>query len=574
MKLYETLQTKNKGYIQARSIRPVGIFVHSTGASNPELRRYVDAPELLGKNLYDNHWNKGTATKSMHAFIGLDKNKEVAVCHTLPYNIACWGAGGGSKGSYNYDPQAHIQFEVCEDNAPRSGNPPTAEQTEYFKKAWLAAEEYCAYLCKLLKLPASSIVGHYEAAKLGYASYHSDPENWLRVYGDSMDKFRARVAKRLQGEVVQPEPKPDPKPEPQPESEQPKITLPATIKLQITKPENAKFFGKPIGTIISLPTEEYIKGVVPAEVGNPPLEAGIAQAIVARSLALSGRWPDVISDTTSHQAYSGERSADPDYFRAHQAVKDSKGIVLLYKGKIASTFYADSNGGKMVASDMHWNQKTPYEQREHIPYLVSKDDPWTLASGKPFNGHPVGMSQQGAIWAAKNGIKHEEILAFYYPGTVLSSKVATTPGTPPVTPPDSKDYLYRAMVVTANPLSLNIWSNTKKGSSLKKVPKGAFVEVLKEVNSTWAQVRYNGTIGYSDRQYLKPHNETGTYLATVVTMYPLSLNIWAAANKGKSLGKVPKGAVVTVLGEVDSTWAKVQYGNIIGYSDRKYLKRV
>ena len=367
---------------------------------------------------------------------------------------------------------------------------------------------------------------------------------------------------------IQPEPKPEPEPE------QPKITLPSSIKIQITKPENAKFFGKPIGTIISLPTEEYIKGVVPAEVGNAPLEAGIAQAIAARSILFSGRWSDVITDTTSHQAYSADRGADPAYSKAHQAVKDSKGIVLLYKDKIASCFYTDSNGGKMVASDMHWNQKIPYEQREHIPYLVSKDDPWTLASGKPFNGHPVGMSQQGAIWAAKNGIKHEEILAFYYPGTVLSSKVATTPGTPPVTPPDSKDYLYRAMVVTANPLSLNIWSNTKKGSSLKRVPKGAFVEVLKEVNSTWAQVRYNGTIGYSDRQYLKPHNETGTYLATVVTMYPLSLNIWAGANKGKSLGKVPKGAVVTVLGEVDSTWAKVQYGNIIGYSDRKYLKKV
>lgn len=570
MKLYETLQTKNAGYVRARFINPIGIFVHSTGATNPELRRYVDAPDLLGKNLYGNHWNKGTATKSMHAFIGLDKNKEVAVCHTLPYNIACWGAGGGSNGSYNYDPQAHIQFEVCEDNAPRSGKPPTAEQTEYFKNAWLAAEEYCTYLCQLLNLPASAIVGHYEAAKRGFASYHSDPENWLKIYGDSMDKFRARVAKRLQGDVVQPKP-PEPKPEPKPEPEQPKTPLPATVKMQIKNAANAAFFGVPLNTVISLPIEEYLMGVVPAEVGNAPIEAGIAQAIAARSILLSGRWADVITDTTSHQAYSGARSVDPDFFRAHQAVKDSKGVVLLYNGKIASCFYADSNGGKMVASDMHWNQKIPYEQREHIPYLVTKDDPWTLASGKPFNGHPVGMSQQGAIYAANQGIKHDKILAFYYPGTVLSNKVVATPDQPPTPPVEpSYDVLYRAQVVTKNPLSLNIWQEARKGTSLAQVPRGAVVEVLQEVNKTWAKVRYNGAVGYSDRQYLK---KDPPYKAAVKTMYPLSLNIWEEPKKGTSLGKIPNGATVMVLAEVNSTWAKVQYGNVIGYSDRQYLKQ-
>ena len=197
MKLYETIQTKNASYIRNRFIKPIGIFVHSTGATNPELRRYVDAPSLLGINQYGNHWNKTDSTKSMHGFIGLDINREVAVCHTLPYNIACWGAGGGTRGSYNYDPQAHIQFEICEDNAPRSGKPPTPEQTDYYKKAWLAAEEYCAYLCKLLNLPASSIVGHYEAAKRGYASYHSDPEHWMKLFNDNMDRFRARVNMRL-----------------------------------------------------------------------------------------------------------------------------------------------------------------------------------------------------------------------------------------------------------------------------------------------------------------------------------------------------------------------------------------
>ena len=106
-----------------------------------------------------------------------------------------------------------------------------------------------------------------------------------------------------------------------------------------------------------------------------------------------------------------------------------------------------------------------------------------------------------------------------------------------------------------------------------QVPRGAVVEILQEVNKTWAKVRYNGIVGYSDRQYLKrldlPNN--ALYMAKVKTLYPLSLNIWKEPKKGVSLGKIPNGATVPVLDEVNSTWAKVQYGDVIGYSDRKYL---
>ena len=357
------------------------------------------------------------------------------------------------------------------------------------------------------------------------------------------------------------------------------------IKMQIKTAENAEFFNKPLGSVVSLPVEEYLMGVVPAEVGNSHIEACVAQAIASRSILLSGRWGDTITDTTSHQAYNGSRSVDPDFFRAHQAVKDSKGVVLLYNGKIASCFYADSNGGKMVASDMHWNQKIPYEQREHIPYLVTKDDPWTLASGKPFNGHPVGMSQQGAIWAANNGIKHDEILAFYYPGTVLSAKVIVSQPEPkpepnpepkpnqPPTPFPSPDALYVAEVVTRLPKSLNIWRAARKGISLKLIPRGALVEVLQEVNKTWAKVRYSGVVGYCDRQYLKREytSDDVLYNAVVKTRFPLSLNIWREARKGISLGRIPRGATVGVLKEVDGTWAKIRYRNIVGFSDRQYL---
>lgn len=191
MKIIQAYFTKHPCYnAKKKKITPVGIFVHSTGAVNRELRRYVDAAEELGRNQYNNHWNKTNATKSVHAFIGYDKDKKVIVAETLPHDIACWGAGGGSKGSYNYNPHAYIQFEICQGSN---------DDADYYWKAITVAEEYCAHLCKLYGWVADNITSHAEAHKKGYASNHGDPVSWMKHFGDSMDKFRERVQARLNG---------------------------------------------------------------------------------------------------------------------------------------------------------------------------------------------------------------------------------------------------------------------------------------------------------------------------------------------------------------------------------------
>lgn len=191
MKIIQAYFTKHPCYnAKRKAITPVGVFVHSTGAVNRELRRYVDAADELGKNQYNNHWNKADATKSVHAFIGYDKNNDVIVAETLPHDIACWGAGSGTKGSYNYNPQAYLQFEICQGSNTDS---------EYYWKAITVAEEYCAYLCKLYGWTADNITSHAEAHKAGYASNHGDPVSWMKYFGDSMDKFRERVQARLNG---------------------------------------------------------------------------------------------------------------------------------------------------------------------------------------------------------------------------------------------------------------------------------------------------------------------------------------------------------------------------------------
>ena len=54
---------------------PQGIVVHSTGANNPTLRRYI-APDdgIIGKNEFGNDWNRSGLDVCVHAFIGKDKS--------------------------------------------------------------------------------------------------------------------------------------------------------------------------------------------------------------------------------------------------------------------------------------------------------------------------------------------------------------------------------------------------------------------------------------------------------------------------------------------------------------------
>jgi len=162
---------------------PCGIVVHSTGANNPELRRYVNAPDICGENIYRNYYDRPDWDACPHAVIGKDKRGEVRAAKLLPYDICCWNAGRGAKGSYNYDP-AYIQFEICED---------ALDDPDYFKAAFTLAARLCARLMKNYGIPLENVISHKEAHARGYACNHGDPENWLSKFGRDMDWFRELV---------------------------------------------------------------------------------------------------------------------------------------------------------------------------------------------------------------------------------------------------------------------------------------------------------------------------------------------------------------------------------------------
>lgn len=55
MELHECILTRNDCCRRGTPLVPRGVMVHSTGANNPYLRRYVQPDDgELGKNRYDN----------------------------------------------------------------------------------------------------------------------------------------------------------------------------------------------------------------------------------------------------------------------------------------------------------------------------------------------------------------------------------------------------------------------------------------------------------------------------------------------------------------------------------------
>ena len=119
--------------------------------------------------------------------------------------------------------------------------------------------------------------------------------------------------------------------------------------------------------------ESYLQGVVPGEVPSSwPAEALKAQAVAARSYALAnlvkGKPFDLYADVRS-QVYGGVASEKPS---TSKAVAATAGEVVLYGGKVATTFYFSTSGGKTASAADVFGQS--------IPYLVSRPDPWDKAS--------------------------------------------------------------------------------------------------------------------------------------------------------------------------------------------------
>ena len=194
MNLQKLIFTENACYKAGRKITVKGIMVHSTGANNPWLKRYVGPDDgKLGKNQYNNHWNTyhpGGREVCVHGFIGKLADGTVATYQCLPWDHRGWHAGGSANNT-------HIGFEICEDDLTDGA---------YFAKVYKEAVELCAYLCKQYGLTEKNIICHSEGYKQGVASNHGDVMHWFPKHGKSMDTFRAEVKALLTTDAKEDDP--------------------------------------------------------------------------------------------------------------------------------------------------------------------------------------------------------------------------------------------------------------------------------------------------------------------------------------------------------------------------------
>jgi stage II sporulation protein D len=132
--------------------------------------------------------------------------------------------------------------------------------------------------------------------------------------------------------------------------------------------------------------EDYLKGVVPAEMGPrvyDEVEALKAQAVAARTYALRHRGESApegydLCATPRCQVYGGTAVEHP---LSSRAVEETAGLALAFQGKLADTLFTSTCGGRTEsASEVFPNGSPP------SPYLVSVvcsgEIPWTLA-GRP-----------------------------------------------------------------------------------------------------------------------------------------------------------------------------------------------
>jgi stage II sporulation protein D len=118
-----------------------------------------------------------------------------------------------------------------------------------------------------------------------------------------------------------------------------------------------------IDVINVLDVEAYLYGVIPKEMSPQwPLEALKAQAIAARTYALyqkeknKDRDYDVIA-TTASQVYGG---AGAESAISNQAVDETRGMVLLYDGQLALTYFHANSGGMTEEAKRVWSADVPY----------------------------------------------------------------------------------------------------------------------------------------------------------------------------------------------------------------------
>lgn len=186
MEIIEAYATQNKCYQIGTPLKPRGIMLHSIGCPQPNA--------AVMAHRYNTYQPDGQSV-CVHGFV----QRDGTYYHTLPYNLRAWHCGGSAN-------QTHIGIEMTEPasivytgGASWRDLDPAATEA-HVRGTYAAAVELFAQLCEqyaLDPLADGVIISHAEGAARGVASHHADPAHLWRVFGLTMDGFRADVAAAL-----------------------------------------------------------------------------------------------------------------------------------------------------------------------------------------------------------------------------------------------------------------------------------------------------------------------------------------------------------------------------------------
>lgn len=138
------------------------------------------------------------------------------------------------------------------------------------------------------------------------------------------------------------------------------------------------------GETVSLPLEEYLCGVVAAEMATDwPEEALAAQAIMARTFTLEkiqaggvpARGTDASTDVAEFQAYDATKINEA----VRQAVKETRGLVVRSDGQLIKAWFFADGGGITAASS---KEGLGYD-KEPTLYIHSVEDPGIQLADNP-----------------------------------------------------------------------------------------------------------------------------------------------------------------------------------------------
>jgi len=161
-----------------------------------------------------------------------------------------------------------------------------------------------------------------------------------------------------------------------------------------------------LAIVNSVDLEDYVRGVIADEMPHRwPLAALEAQAVAVRSYALTtirpGRRFDLYADDRS-QVYGGMGAETASTLFA---ATRTEGQILTYDGRVASTYFFSTSGGRTA------DVRDVWPQLGDVPYLRSVPDPYDTAS--PVHSWTLAFSAQrlaarlgvpfGALRLLRNG---------------------------------------------------------------------------------------------------------------------------------------------------------------------------